>query len=106
MIEVSRRSLIRGAVATLFAAPAIVRCGSLMPVKAIDWWAGPPWLGDITFFSEDGDVIPKMWTGSHWLPHPLFRINPEIAERIVSKNILRVKGTGRMPVLGLKRQEA
>ncbi len=35
MIVQSRRSFIRGAVATLFAAPAIVRAGSLMPVKAI-----------------------------------------------------------------------
>jgi len=31
----SRRSFIRGAVATLFAAPAIVKISSIMPVKAL-----------------------------------------------------------------------
>jgi hypothetical protein len=31
----SRRNFLVGSLATLFAAPAIVRCGSLMPVKAM-----------------------------------------------------------------------
>jgi hypothetical protein len=36
MIEVARRSFITGLIA-LVAAPAIVRAGSIMPVKAVAW---------------------------------------------------------------------
>ena len=97
----SRRSFLTGAVATLFAAPAIVRCTSLMPVKAIDWWAGPPWLGDVKFFFQNGDIVPRIWTGTSWLTHPEWT-HKEIPYGwlIPSANTLIVTDGGRAEPLG------
>lgn len=43
-LESTRRSIITGLIA-LVAAPAIVRAGSLMPVKAVSWDAGTGTVG-------------------------------------------------------------
>ena len=97
----SRRSFLTGAVATLFAAPAIVRCTSLMPVKAIDWWAGPPWLGDVKFFFQNGDIVPHIWTGASWLTHPEWEHAVVPYEPVHSSNTLIVTGGGRAEPFGV-----
>jgi hypothetical protein len=97
----TRRSFITGLGAALVAAPAIVRAGSLMPVKAMvydpyvqgvryqtwpfgqpqpgnDYWSGMSWLesGDLVPMSHFIDKLRKApdFAKLHWRPidrHPL-----------------------------------
>lgn len=59
MIETTRRSLITGLIA-LVAAPAIVRAGSLMPIKQMLSIPGPDILSSPLPIWEEGEWLYKM----------------------------------------------
>jgi hypothetical protein len=83
-MQLSRRSLITGLGALLVASPAIVRAGSLMPVKS--WnptaWAYGGWV------MQPGDCMTFIWTGKEYAGlNGMFPTQPRMVDNRVIETV-------------------